>query len=249
MDEIMALARARNLRVIEDCAHAIESTYRGRAVGTFGDLGCFSFYVTKNVTSVEGGMVISNDHALADRIKMLALHGLSRDAWRRYSDPGYIHYEVIAPGFKYNMTDLQAAIGLAQLERVEEHAKRRAEIWDVYQQELRDLPCALPAPVPERMTHARHLFTVLVDEAQLRIGRDEVLKALTAENIGVGVHYVPVHQHSYYREAFGWSDGDLPNASRIGARTVSLPLSGGLGRDEVADVVEAVRRVLTYYRR
>jgi dTDP-4-amino-4,6-dideoxygalactose transaminase len=249
MDGILALAQARGLRVIEDCAHAIEATYRDRPLGGFGDMGCFSFYVTKNMTTAEGGMVTTDSEDLADRIKILALHGLSRDAWRRYSDAGHVHYEVVAPGFKYNMTDIQAALGLAQLDRIEPNAVRRAAIWQTYCERFADLPCILPASTPAHMTHARHLFTPLIDADQLRIGRDQLLDALIAENIGVGVHYLPVSGHRYYRETYGYVAGDFPNAEFIGAHTVSLPLSGALDDEDVDDVCEAFRKLLTYYRR
>ena len=247
MDAIMALAAKHGLSVIEDCAHAIEATYCGRPMGSFGALGCFSFYVTKNVTTVEGGMVITADDALADKIKILGLHGLSQDAWRRFSDPGYIQYEVIAPGFKYNMTDLQAALGLVQLGRIGANAERRAKIWNTYLGAFADLPCILPTPCPPHMTHALHLFTPLIQTERLRISRDEILDALTAENIGLGVHYLPVSQHRYYRETYGFVDGDFPNAESIGARTLSLPLSGALSDQDVGDVCEAFSRVLRHY--
>jgi dTDP-4-amino-4,6-dideoxygalactose transaminase len=249
MDEILALAKARDLWVVEDCAHAIEATYRGQPLGILGDVGCFSFYVTKNLTTVEGGMVTTHSEELADNIKVMALHGLSRDAWRRYSDTGHRHYEVVTPGFKNNMTDIQAALGLAQLDRIEVNAVRRAEIWATYTERFRDLPCILPAEVPAYMTHARHLFTPLIDQDQLKITRDQMLDALIAENIGVGVHYLPVSGHRYYRETYGYAPGDFPNAEFIGAHTLSLPLSGALNDEDVEDVCEAFSKLLTYYRR
>ena len=247
MDEIMAVAQRHGLRVIEDCAHAIEATYRGRPVGTFGDLGCFSFYVTKNLTTAEGGMVLTADEALANRIKVLALHGLSKDAWRRFADTGYLHYQVVAAGFKCNMTDLQAAMGLAQIPRLEGFSRRRAEIWAAYLDAFADLPCVLPPPTPDRMQHAHHLFTPVLRTEALRISRDEVLDALTAENIGAGVHYISIPQHPFYSEVFGWAADAFPNAEHIGERTLSLPLSGGLDDADVADICEAFRRVLVYY--
>jgi dTDP-4-amino-4,6-dideoxygalactose transaminase len=247
MDDIMALARRHGLRVIEDCAHAIEAVYRGRPVGTIGDLGCFSFYVTKNLTTAEGGMVLTADDALANRIKVLALHGLSKDAWQRFADAGYLHYEVVAAGFKYNMTDLHAALGLAQLPRMQEFSERRSAIWAAYDRTFADLPCLTPPSVPAHMVHAHHLYTLLLRPEALRISRDEVLDAMTAENIGVGVHYLAIPQHPFYRETLGCAEGEFANAGRIGAHTLSLPLSGALDDADVADVCEAVRRVLTYY--
>ena len=184
MNEIMDLARKHNLIVIEDCAHAIEAEYKGKKVGTIGDMGCFSFYVTKNVITGEGGMVVTDNEKLAARIKILALHGMSKDAWKRFSDEGYKHYQVVNAGFKYNMMDIQAAIGIHQLNRVEESWKRRAEIWEQYKASFHDLPCDLPAKVTPGTKHAYHLFTPLIHVEQIGKNRDWVLAALTAENIG-----------------------------------------------------------------
>lgn len=245
MEPILELARSRNLLVIEDCAHAIESEYRGRKAGTIGDAGCFSFYVTKNVVTGEGGMVITRKEQLAAAVRILGLHGMSKDAWSRFSDDGYRHYEVTAAGFKYNMMDLQAVIGIAQLKRVEANWRRRREIWQVYQRDMSDLPCQLPpSDGGAEGRHAHHLYTPLVDIERLGKSRDWVLAALTAENIGVGVHYLPVHRHTYYQQRFGWRWGDYPNAEWIGERTVSLPLSPALSDQDVADVTRAFRKVL-----
>ena len=240
LDSLTALAREHDLLIIEDCAHAIEDRYHGRPAGTIGDVGCFCFYVTKNVVTGEGGMVVTDDEALADRVKMLALHGMTRDAWRRFSDSGYQHYTVVAPGFKYNMMDLQAAIGLHQLDRVERNHARREEIWARYDEALADLPCRLPAPAEPDTVHARHLYTLLLE----RHDRDAVLDELTKRKIGVGVHYVAVHTHPYYRERLGDLDSELPNATRIGNTTLSIPLSPKLSDDDVEDVIAALRAVI-----
>ncbi len=247
MGPIMELARARGLKVIEDCAHAIEAVYHGTPAGLLGDLGCFSFYATKNLTAVEGGMVLVADPGLASEIKMLANHGLSADAWRRFSDHGYRHYTVMRPGFKYNMPDINAAIGLAQLQRLELHAARREAIWRRYDEALSDLPCQLPPPEEPGTRHARHLYTPLLELEKLSVSRDQVLEALTAENIGVGVHFIPVHQHAYYRNF--WHAGEFPNAEFIGQRTLSLPLAGDMSDEDVEDVCRALRRVLLYHLR
>jgi dTDP-4-amino-4,6-dideoxygalactose transaminase len=245
MDALCEIATAHGLKLIEDCAHAVEAEYKGRKAGTFGDFGCFSFYVTKNVMTGEGGMVLAQREEDAARVKILALHGMSKDAWKRFGDEGYKHYYVTECGFKYNMMDIQGAIGIHQLQRVEQSWKRRREIWDRYVAAFRDLPVGLPADVEQDTKHGYHLFTVLIDEQRTGIARDVFLDAMTAENIGVGVHYLSIPEHPYYRERFGWRPEDYPNAMRIGRQTVSLPLSAKLTDDDVADVVAAVGRVLS----
>jgi dTDP-4-amino-4,6-dideoxygalactose transaminase len=244
IDALAKLRDERGLALIEDCAHAIETEYHGRHAGTFGDFGCFSFYVTKNVVTGEGGMVLARREEDAARIKVLALHGMSKDAWKRFSDEGYRHYYVTECGYKYNMTDLQAALGIHQLARVERNWERRRQIWSRYQAELDGLGLGLPAEPEPGTRHALHLYTVLVDEERCGVARDPFLEAMTAQGIGVGVHYLAIPEHPYYRERFGWRPDDYPAARRIGRQTVSLPLSPALSDADVADVVRAVRRVL-----
>jgi dTDP-4-amino-4,6-dideoxygalactose transaminase len=244
MDPLCEIAKNHDLKVIEDCAHAIETEYKATKAGTFGDFGCFSFYVTKNIITGEGGMVLTRREEDAARIKMLALHGMSQDAWKRFSDEGYKHYYVTECGFKYNMTDLQAAIGIHQLRRVEAYWNRRQEIWNRYNDAFAGLAITLPK-VPEPGTrHAYHLYTILIDEGKTGISRDAFLEAMTAENIGVGVHYLSIPEHPYYQRSFGWKPEDYPNAMRIGRQTVSLPLSAKLRGEDVEDVIKAVRKVL-----
>jgi len=241
MVAIMALADEFDLKVVEDCAHAIETTYKGRHAGTFGDYGCFSFYVTKNICTGEGGMVMARTEEDIQHIKVLGLHGMSADAWKRFSDDGYKHYQVVEAGFKYNMMDLQAAIGIHQLKRVEEYFVRRCEVWDMYQDAFKDLPLGLPAPEEAETRHARHLYTVMVDKDVCGVERDDFLMRMTREGIGVGVHYLSIPEQPYYRERFGWTLDDTPNAVRLGRQTVSLPLSAKLTDNDVADVIEAVK--------
>ncbi len=244
MDAIMDIAKRQGLVVIEDCAHAIETEYKGRKAGTFGDFGCFSFYATKNMTTGEGGMVLTKSGVQAARIQALALHGMSTDAWKRFSDEGFKHYSVIELGFKYNMMDLQAAIGIHQLPRIERWHGRRAEIWRRYDQAFSDLPVDLPAPPEANTRHGMHLYTLLLDESRAPVSRDAFLDGMTENGIGVGVHYMSVPEHPYYQQRFGWKPSDWPIAMQIGRRTVSLPLSGGLSDEDVEDVITAVRRVL-----
>jgi dTDP-4-amino-4,6-dideoxygalactose transaminase len=244
MNKIMSIAKQRNLKVIEDCAHVIETEYKGGKAGTFGDFGCFSFYVTKNIVTGEGGMVLAKREDDIARIKILGLHGMSKDAWKRFSDTGYKHYQVVACGFKYNMMDLQAAIGIHQLIRIESYWERRRAIWTRYNEAFSDLPIGLPADPEHETRHAYHLYTILIDERRTGISRDDFLTAMTAQNIGVGVHYLSIPEHPYYQETFGWKPEDYPNAMTIGRQTVSLPISAKLMHEDVEDVISAVRITL-----
>ena len=242
MDAIGDIAQRHNLIVIEDAAHAIEAVYKGRKIGNISQITCFSFYVTKNVITGEGGMVTTNNPDYADKIKMYGLHGMSRDAWKRFSDDGYKHYQVVFPGFKYNMMDLQAAIGMHQLERVEKNFARRKEIWQIYDEAFAELPIDLPMVQDKHgSVHARHLYTLMIDEERCGISRDMFMELLHQDNIGTGVHYVGVHLHQYYRQHFGYRAEDFPNATWISDRSVSIPLSPNLSDKDVNDVVEMVR--------
>ncbi|WP_027360026.1 DegT/DnrJ/EryC1/StrS family aminotransferase [Desulforegula conservatrix] len=244
MNALCDIANRHGLRIIEDCAHAIETEYKGRKAGTFGDFGCFSFYVTKNIVTGEGGIVLANREEDFSRIKILALHGMSKDAWKRFSDEGYKHYQVVECGFKYNMMDLQAAIGIRQMAKIEEYWLRRKKIWEEYSAAFSDLPVTLPADIPSDIKHAYHLYTILIDEEKTGISRDEFLNAMHRLNIGTGVHYLSVPEHPYYQEAFGWKPEDYPNAMKIGRSTVSIPLSAKLTDKDVADVILAVKSIL-----
>ena len=245
MGPIVELCQRHNLRLIEDCAHAIESVYHGTPAGLMGDAGCFSFYATKNLTTGEGGMVISPHRDVVDQVKGLSNHGMSDSAWRRYSDSGYRHYTVERAGFKYNMPDLNAAIGLVQLAKLEARSVRRREIWDQYMERLAELPWILPAREEEGTRHAHHLFTPLLDLDRLATTRDGILNAITAENIGVGVHYLPVHEHPLYSER--WDGHAFPNAEMIGRRTLSLPLTADMSDADVDDVCRAFGRVFAHF--
>lgn len=245
MDDILAIAGRHGLKVIEDCAHAIESTYRGRPTGTLGDFGCFSFYVTKNITSGEGGMVFARDATAIERVKQMALHGMTRDAWKRFSDEGYCHYQVVDCGFKYNMMDLQAAIGLQQLHRVEAAWACRHAQWARYQQAFASLPVSLPCEPPPHMRHAHHLYTLLIDERRCGMSRDQFMQRMTRQGVGVGVHYLALPEHPYYQEKLGWRPDDTPHATAIGRQTVSLPIGPRLSDADVERVIETVVAVLS----
>ena len=244
MDAINAIAAKHDLLVIEDAAHAIEAEYKGRRIGSISPLTCYSFYVTKNITTGEGGMIASTRPDLIDKVKQYALHGLSADAWSRFSDKGYKHYEVTFPGFKYNMTDMQASLGLVQLAKIEAWLERRNEIWRRYDDAFADLPCILNAPEQNDTRHARHLYTIMVDTPNPPADRDTLIDRLRSRGIGTGVHYRGIHLHQYYRERFGLVPEDFPNASWISDRTLSLPLSAKLDDGDVERIITAVRSEL-----
>lgn len=244
MDEIMKIAKKHNLFVIEDAAQALGSEYKGRKIGLLGDLTCFSFYVTKNIITGEGGMVTTKNKEFADKIKIYALHGMSEDAWKRYSDDGYKHYEVIYPGFKYNMTDMQASLGIHQLKRIAVFDKIRQKIWDLYNDGFKYLPVVLPAPFERDSHHNKHLYTLLIDKEKCGISRDKFMQEMHHHGIGTGVHFIPVHLHKYYSKRFGYKKGDYPNAEYIGERTVSLPMSAKLTEFDIYRIIKAVKEVI-----
>ena len=251
LESISRIAERNGIPVIEDAAHAIEAWYKGRKVGAISAMTAFSFYATKSLTTAEGGMLTTEDGALANRIRTLRLHGLDRDAWKRYSQGGFLPYETVEPGYKYNMTDVQASMGIHQLARIENSLTKRERLWCLLDQGLRDLEeLRIPAfPQEAGSRHARHLYTIHLELERLEIDRDEFIRALAAENIGAGVHFIPIHLHAYYRDAYGYRRGDYPCAEWIGDRTVSLPLSAGMSEEDVADVVAAVHKVAVRHRR
>lgn len=241
MDSILSIAKNRNLLVIEDCAHAIETEYHGKKAGTIGDFGCFSFYVTKNATTGEGGMIVAKNEEHIARAKILALHGMSKDAWRRFSDTGYKHYFVVDSGFKYNMMDIQAALGIHQLARIEENWNRRKELWEIYQAELKTLPLTCPAAPAPATRHAFHLYTILINKQRCGLSRDEFLDQMTSHGIGLGVHYMSIPEHPFYQARFGWKPEDYPIAMRIGRQTVSLPLSPKVTSNDICHIASLCR--------
>lgn len=247
MEEIMKIAKKHDLIVIEDAAHALGASYKNKKIGSIGDFTCFSFYATKNLSTGEGGMVSTKKKKWADLIEMYALHGMSKGAWKRYSDKGYSHYLIKVPGYKYNMMDLQAAIGIHQFNKFEKMQKRREEIWKQYNKAFSDLPLILPAKIEKDIDHAYHLYTILIKPEKLKINRDFFLKALHMENIGVGVHFISLHLHPYYKNMYKFKKNDFPNAAFISDRTISLPFSAKLTDKDVEDVINAVKKIINYY--
>ena len=244
MDSIMNIAKRHNLYVIEDCAHAIETEYKGKKAGTIGDFGVFSFYVTKNIVTGEGGMVISEDIKKISRIKTLGLHGMSNDAWKRFSDEGYKHYLVEEAGFKYNMLDLQAAIGIHQLKRVDTYSKRREIIWNHYLKEFSNYPISMASEIEKNTRHAYHLFILRINEIKCGISRDEFLSKMNEKQIGCGVHYKAIPDHPFYIKKYNWNKKNYKNAVDFGNETVSIPISGTLTDNEVERVTNAVKDIL-----
>jgi dTDP-4-amino-4,6-dideoxygalactose transaminase len=247
MDELLALAHDHHLRVIEDAAHATEAWYRGRKVGAIGDLTVFSFYVTKNLVTGEGGMLTTNDDDLAEAVRLRRLHGISTDAWKRYSAAGFKPYDVLAAGYKFNMMDIQAALGLHQLARLEANLAVREQYWGLYDDAFSEIEeLELPQPIPAEpfgppSRHARHLYTILLDLDRLPISRGEFITGMHADGIGTGIHFLALHTSTFYRERFGYQRGDFPNAEYIADRTVSLPLGTSMTEHDLEDVIRAVK--------
>ncbi len=258
LERIYALAARHNLAVVEDAAHAVASEYRGRRIGSAfderwarpaGRATVFSFYATKNLATGEGGMLTTDDPQLADRCRRLALHGMSRDAWQRYTSAGSWYYEVIEPGYKQNMTDIQASIGIHQLQRIDEFTAVRQRYAAMYDAALGDLPeVQLPVRHGDR-NHTFHLYPVRFQTERLTAGRDEIIEELARCNIGTSVHFIPVHLHPYYRDAYGYAPGDFARAARIYAEMISLPLYPAMSEDDVASVYHAVRAIVGELRR
>lgn len=249
MDEIAALARPRGIAVIADAAHAFPCRYRGRNVGSLADVSCFSFYATKTITTGEGGAVVTENAAWADRMRVMALHGISRDAWKRYTAEGSWYYEIVAPGFKYNLTDVAGAMGLVQLARAEEMLARRAAIAARYDEAFRGLDAIELLACPPDRTHAHHLYVIRLVPAALRIGRDELLAALKERGIGASVHFIPLHVHPYYRDELGYRPEALPVALDLYRRSISLPLWSAMSEAQIERVVAAVVGLAREHRR
>ena len=249
MNAIGGLARAHELPVIEDAAHALPTLHRGRKVGAISELTCFSFYATKNVTTGEGGMVVTDREDLAERMRLMHLHGMSRDAWKRYTQNGSWSYEILAPGFKYNLTDIAAAIGIQQLRKAHAFHRRRLAIADRYDAGLADVPGVTLPRVADREGHAWHLYVIQLDPARLAIDRAAFVDRLIARNIGVSVHFIPLHVLPYYRDRYGLRPDDYPNAWAAYERIVSLPIYAKMTDEDVRHVIEAVRDVAREARR
>jgi len=243
MDAINAIAKRHGIAVIEDAAHAIGTEYRGQRIGGSGNLTAFSFYATKNITSGgEGGALTTNDPGLTERLAIMSLHGISKDAWKRYSSSGYKHWDIICPGYKYNMFDLQAAVAIPQLARIDAFWSRRVELKAIYDAAFRGIPELLLPTERSYGRHAYHLYPVVVRTEDLTTDRDGLMNAIQAENVGVGVHFRAVHLHPYYRDTWHFRRGMFPNAEYYSDRTISLPLYPKMTDDDARDVIRVVRQ-------
>jgi dTDP-4-amino-4,6-dideoxygalactose transaminase len=253
MDAIMSVAQHHDLAVIEDAAHAFAARYRGELVGSVEDsplprVAAFSFYATKNLTTIEGGL-LSGSPELVDECRLWSLHGMSKDAWNRYGKGGSWYYEVVRPGYKCNMTDVQASIGIHQLARIEQFQTRRREVVAAYGEGLAPLDAVqLPVEVGD-VESAWHLYPIRLHLEALTIDRARFIDELTARNIGTSVHFIPLHHHPYYAERYGLSASDFPVSSGEYLRLISLPMHAGLSDEDVSDVIEAVSDVATTFRR
>ena len=247
MDKIMEIAEKYDLYVIEDAAHAIGSKYKDKKIGSIGDATCFSFYATKNITTAEGGMITTNRENLADKMRILSLHGISKDAWKRYSSEGSWYYEIEYSGYKYNMSDLQASIGIHQMKKLDQMQKRREEIADMYNKSFDQIPQITTPTVKSYATHAWHLYPIQLNSDTLSINRNEFIEALKAENIGTSVHFIPLHLHPYYKEKYSFKGDDFPNAESLYQNEISLPIYPKMEDKDVEDVISAVKKIIDYY--
>lgn len=249
LDSILEIARRHNLRVIEDAAHSFPSAYKGTPIGKIGDVTCFSFYATKTITTGEGGMITTDDPSLAERMRILSLHGISRDAWKRYSAEGTWRYDIQDLGYKYNLTDLQAAIGLVQLEKREHMRQLRTALAELYTRELNSIEGFSTPEVPDHVGHAWHLYVIQVDSKVLTINRDRVIEELKHRGIGTSVHFIPLHLHSLYQQRLGYREGMFPNAEARFSGSISLPLFPGMTSAEQTRVIVALHDIAQQFRR
>ncbi len=244
LDAIREIAGAHGVPVIEDAAHAIESVYRGRKIGGISEATCFSFYATKNITTGEGGMITTNDDALAERLRILSLHGISVDAWQRYRPGGYKHWDILEAGFKYNMCDIQACLGIHQLARIDQLRQARRAWTAMYDEAFEDMPEIITLERSDDVDCAYHLFAVRFVTESLNASRERIMELLQERGVGIGIHFRPVHLHPYYRDKYGYASGTHPVAEYAGNRTISLPLFPDMTAEEVLYVIHQVREVV-----
>lgn len=249
MDEISEIANKHHLKVIEDAAHAIPASYKGKKIGTISDVTCFSFYATKTLATGEGGMLCTNDQAIADRSSIMRLHGINSDAWKRYTSEGSWFYEVVAPGFKYNFTDIQAALGLAQLKKIDFLWKCRKEINDQYNKGFVSNELIKTYIVKEDRESAYHLYPILLDLERLTINRSQFIDELKGLGIGSSVHFIPLYRHPYYRDTFKLEVKDFPISEKIYPRLMTLPIWPGMKHEDINRVIDGVDFIMRKFKR
>jgi len=249
MDTILAIAQKYDLKIIEDAAHTPPAKYNGQKIGAISDITAFSFYANKTLTTGEGGMATTANPDYADRMRMMSLHGISRDAWKRYTSEGSWYYEVAETGFKYNLTDIAAAIGIHQLKKADDLHRSRVDIANRYTEAFSRLDLVRAPVVQPNVQHAWCLYILLLNLEMLNINRSQFIEELKARNIGSSVHFIPLHLHPYYRDTFGHRKGDFPNAEWVYERCISLPFFPDMSDQDVADVIEAVGDIAGKHRR
>jgi perosamine synthetase len=254
MDKIMAMAERYSLSVIEDCAHSFPAYFRKDEnspwiqTGMWGDVGCFSFYANKCITTGEGGMAVTNDETLARRMSLMSLHGMNNDAWKRYTSQGSWYYEIVAPGFKYNLSDIAASIGLHQLNRANEFLNQRTRVAQKYTESFKGNSfIQAPPEAPETRKHSWHLYSIRLNLEKLTIDRAEFIRRLKEKGISCSVHWMPLHLHPYYRDAFCLKAGFFPCAEKEWPRLISLPIFPSLQEKEIEYVVEAIDEISNKY--
>ena len=249
MDEICEIAEEKDLYVIEDAAHAVDARYKGKEIGTISDLTAFSFHPVKNMTTAEGGMVTTNDNELYEKLLMYRTHGISIGAEKRFGKSGDYYYDMQVLGFRYNMSELHASLGIQQLTKLNSFQRRRNEIVKIYNKELVHLEEIVLPYVASNVKHSWHLYAIQLNLEKLRVDRDHIFKALREENIGVNVHYIPVYYHSFYKNKFGLKKGILPNVEWLYPRLLSIPIFPKMNDNDVYDVINAIEKVIKYYRK
>lgn len=251
MDAIVEIARSHGLRVVEDAAHAVGTRYEYKMIGSLGNITSFSFYANKNLTTAEGGMITTEDSSEAGRLEVLRLHGLSRDAWKRYTTRQLVLSDVVLPGYKFNLTDLAASLGIHQLAKQEQFIQvreRYAAMYDEVFSRMHRIQLQ-PRQTDPANRHSLHLYALILDPAGFTVSRNDIINALLAEGIGAALHYRALHTHPYYRDTFGYRRDDFPHAALIGENILSLPISPKMTENDIQDVITAVKKVLEAYRR
>lgn len=245
MTELMSLAKRFNAKVLEDAAHALPCTHKGKLIGTIADVTVFSFYANKTITTGEGGMVATNDEAVAKRIKTMRLHGINRDVFDRFTSnkPNW-HYEIVAPGYKYNMMDMCGALGIHQLKKAERFQQARASIAERYHAAFADLPIITPRQIDDSDIHAWHIYSIQLELDKLSISRNDFIEKMSKNGVGTSVHYIPLHRMPYWKEAYGLQDKDFPISSKISDQHLSLPNFSSMSDEEVQRVIDVVTQLV-----